>query len=295
MKISEAFDAFTKSQVIAKGLSASTFNGYQNTAKSLIRYFGNVKVVKIKITDLEQFYIDLIKTDKVNGRKHHPNTARAFMAQVKTVWAFLKRRGERVVDASEIPLPKLKKSAPVWLEEDEVAQFVEAVARPVRGYPRINRLRNALIVEMLFVTGLRISELCALNRNSIRNGEAVIVGKSKEPRLVFITDSIQEKMEQYLETRTDGNEALFVSEQTGGQRLTPSTVRLIFRNACKRSKFVGVHPHTMRHSFGTHMLERGANIRAVAELLGHQSLETTKVYLHYKNADLKELHRRIMG
>lgn len=295
MKISEAFNDFAKSQVIAKGLSASTFAGYQNTCKAMTRYFGDIKVSKISLTDLEQFYIDLTETERVNGRKHHPNTGRAFMAQIKTVWAFLGRRGEKVIDAAEIPLPKLKKSAPTWLEEDEVADFVNAVARPARGYPRVNRLRNALIVEMLFVTGLRISELCSLNRNSIRNKEAVIVGKSKEPRVVFITDSIQEKMERYLETRTDGNEALFVSEQTGGRRLTPSTVRLIFRNACKRSKFRGIHPHTMRHSFGTHMLTKGANIRAVAELLGHQSLETTKVYLHCKNADLKALHKKIMG
>lgn len=294
MKISEAFDAYTQSQVVAKGLSASTFSGYQNTGKALIQYFGNIKVAKIRVTEIEQFYIDLVNTERINGRKHHPNTARAMVCQIKTVWAFLNRRGSRVVDASEISLPKLKKTVPVWLEKDEIERFLEAVSTPVRGYPRINRLRNALIVEMLFVTGLRVSELCALNRNSIRDKELVVVGKSKDPRVCFITDSIQEKIDEYLGWRTDDNPALFVSGQTGGKRLTASTIRLIFRNTCKRSEFRGVHPHTMRHSFGTYLLSNGANVRAVAELLGHQSLDTTKVYLHYKNTDLKMLHHKIM-
>ena len=146
---------------------------------------------------------------------------------------------------------------------------------------------------MLFYTGLRIGELCALNRDSIRDREFTVVGKSKDPRLCFITKDLEQDIHNYLEMRHDDSAALFVANENG-RRINPGNVQRIFRLAAKKAKLSKVTPHTMRHSFATRMLEEGVDIRYVAELLGHQDLNTTKRYTHVKDCQLKRIYENVM-
>ena len=149
------------------------------------------------------------------------------------------------------------------------------------------------IVKLILATGLRISEVCKLDLGDIKNKQFTVTGKSKEPRLCFVTQDVEDAIDDYLAIRHDwSSRALFVSYLTG-KRVTPNNIQGVFRRVCESSgKFKGVHPHTLRHSFATRMLEHGMDLRYIAELMGHQSIETTRIYTHYSNARLRSEYYR---
>ena len=181
-----------------------------------------------------------------------------------------------------------------YLTESEIERFIEVVSAKYRGYSRINRLRNKAIVNLLYDSGVRVSELCLLNRNSIKERQFTVIGKSKNPRICFITRKTEEVIAEYLAERNDNEKALFIATQNG-KRTTPDTIRKIFQNACKRSDFINVHPHTIRHSFATRLLEKEVDIRYIAELMGHESLDTTKMYTHFSNPKLKKIYEKALA
>ena len=177
-----------------------------------------------------------------------------------------------------------------YLNEDEFWQFVAVLNAPRRGYKNESKLRNIAIAHLIFFTGLRNGEVCALNRNSFKKGKATIIGKSRDPRLVFINQSTQAAVDAYLNARKDNDKALFTSPQTG-ERVTEGTLQRVFMAACNRSAFEGIHPHTLRHSHATYMLEKQVDIRYIGDLMGHVDLNTTRLYTHYTNPKLENIYR----
>lgn len=280
--IQEAFQVYEKTEIRPAGLSNNTANSYRNAGKLLSEYFGNVKILDIRIEDLQDFYQHLLSWQK-------PDTVRGNMVCVRAVFKFCSRKGVGNIDIEDIKIPKREKREIQWLTRSEVEQFIEIVGKPKRGYSDLNRLRNIAICWMLFCTGLRVSELCRLNRNSIKNRQFTVIGKSKSPRICFINENVEKILDEYLKKRTDNSKALFISQETG-LRIRPETVRRVFSRACEQSDFKNVHPHTFRHSFATFMLEKGVDIRYVGELLGHESLDTTKMYTHITNPKLKAIY-----
>ena len=180
--------------------------------------------------------------------------------------------------------------------EDEVEEFISILAMKRRGYCNANRLRNVAIGRLIFSSGIRVSEACSLNRNSIKNRQLTIVGKSRDSRICFIDSQTEKCIADYLKIRTDNNPALFISYQTE-KRMTPGNVRNAFEAACARSdgQFVGIRPHALRHSFATKMLNRRVDLRYIGDLMGHADLNTTKVYTHYTNPQLRAIYDRAHG
>lgn len=287
MLISEAFEEYRRMEVIAAGLSSKTRESYIYAEKLVVGYFGDVEFAAIKPEDAVSFYEHLMGWQS-------PDTARGNIICLRAVARFMKRRYGNLLDPEDIKVPKREKRAVDYLTEPEVMEFIEAVGEKHRGYAEINRLRNIAIVETLYASGIRVGELCKLNRNSIKNRQFTVVGKSKEPRLCFINSRSEQALEAYLRVRNDNNPALFISNQNG-RRITSGNVRRVFQNACARSEFDGVHPHTIRHSFATYMLEKRVDLRYIADLMGHQSLDTTKMYTHYSNPKLKQIYQIAMG
>ena len=158
----------------------------------------------------------------------------------------------------------------------------------------MNRLRNIAILRLLAASGIRVSELVSLNRNSIRHRKFTVVGKSKNPRVVFIDEATEDAINNYLACRTDDNPALFISHQGARSRLTTGGVRRIFEFVCTNSHFTDVTPHTIRHSFATTLLDRGVELCYISDLLGHQSLDTTRIYTHYTNTKLQHIYDSVM-
>lgn len=286
MKIHDAFTEYRKHEVLAMNYSPSTFQSYVNAEKKAISFFGNVSMSNITIDGVHELYLDM-------RRDCCPDTARSYLSKLRVVLRYCKSHGEDVLDPEEIKLPRREKKTARFLNVDEYERFLHEVSRSHRGYKNIDRIRNTLITEMLFATGLRVSELCALNRDSISDRQFVVVGKSKDPRVCFITEEVENKIRYYLSLRTDTNRALFVDSNTG-ERIKSRNIQRIFRRVSKTSDVNACTPHTMRHSFATFMVESGVDIRFVAALLGHQSLQTTQKYTHIRDAKLKQVYENIM-
>lgn len=287
MKIHEAFAEYRRHEVLAMNYSPSTFQSYLNAEKKVIAHFGNIDVSAIDIDGVHELYLDMI---------HNccSDTARSYLSKLRVVLRYCRNHGEKTIDPDEIKLPRREKKVARFLTDKEYTRFMSEISRSHRGYKNIDRYRNTLIAEMLFVTGLRVSELCALDRDSICNRQFVVVGKSKEPRVCFITRDVERKIDCYLSMRTDTNRALFVDQNTS-ERIKARNVQRVFRRVSKESGISGCTPHTMRHSFATYMIEDGVDIRFVAAMLGHQSLQTTQRYTHIRDAKLQQVYENAMG
>lgn len=288
MLIYEAFEQYKRSEVLARGLSKKTLASYQNTQKLFCDYFGEQsKIEDITIDDILSFHEHLSTWQR-------SDTVRNNLFQVRSVFKFCIMRKIDVIDPMLISVPKKEKRMIQYLTQTEYEEFLEIIATSRRGYSTLNRLRNIAIVETLYATGLRVSELCRLNRNSIKDRQFTVIGKSKDPRICFISQRAEVAISNYLKERSDNNQALFVANQTGA-RMTTCNVRTIFETACRNSDFNNVHPHTIRHSYATKLLDKGVDIRYIADLLGHQSLDTTKQYTHYSNPKLKAIYDMAMN
>lgn len=295
MKLSEAFTEFMRVEILGQNKSPNTYEQYKYARKSIVGYLdsrGVRRLSRITPNQIADYY--LVQTRQARNRLD-PDTARDYIMCLHAVLKYCNRKGYKTIDADEIKVPKRLKKEVKYLTKNEIEEFIEEVGRPSRGYSRVNRSRNTLMVKMLFVTGIRVGELCALNRDSIKNGEFYVIGKSKDCRPCFINSEIENMIAEYLSMRSDNNPALFVSDQTGGRRISPKTVQMVFRNACRRSRFKNVHPHTMRHSYATYMINNGVGVLDLSLLLGHQSVETTKKYTHIANPRLREIHKMVMG
>lgn len=283
MLINDAFEQFKRSEVVAKGLSKKTLASYENTQSLFCAYFGgDSNIEDITLNDILSFNEHLSTWQR-------SDTVRNNLFQVRAVFKFCILRKMDVLEPDLISVPKKEKRMIQYLTEQEYEEFLSIVATKRRGYSDLNRLRNMAIIETLYATGLRVSELCRLNRNSIKNRQFTVIGKSKEPRICFISTRAERAIAEYLAARTDTNQALFIANQTG-RRMTTYNVRTVFRTACANSDFDNIHPHTIRHSYATKLLDKGVDIRYIADLLGHQSLDTTKQYTHYANPKLKKIY-----
>ena len=168
-------------------------------------------------------------------------------------------------------------------------------------------IRDRAILETLFSTGLRVAELTALNRDQIKikpdtkDLELGIVGKGNRPRTVYFSERAVKWVNEYLKTRDDDDKALFINYRPGqSDKESPSprrlTTRSVERIMEKYSKMAGLPidatPHTLRHSYATDLLNQGADLRTVQELLGHQNVSTTQIYTHVTNKRLRDVHRQ---
>ena len=152
----------------------------------------------------------------------------------------------------------------------------------------VDNVRDRAILELMFATGLRVSEVVALNRNQMGK-EFEIVGKGGYSRLVFLSDEAQSAIKRYLLTRTDDNPAFFVNRR--GKRISVRLIQLFLARYAKEAGIsVPVSPHMLRHSFATYLMDSGADLRSIQELLGHQSIATTQIYTHVSNKKLREVY-----
>ena len=231
----------------------------------------------------------------LNDKQYSKSTVARKLATLRSFYKFLIKR-ERVTSNPVAPVrtPKQEKKLPKFLEYDEIRRLLETP-------PMENWLgaRDRAIMETLYSTGIRVSELVSLNMDDVDFlGEVVHVkGKGKKERIAPISSSALRVIQHYMEFRNKraqsnanfDSKVLFVNKH--GRRLSTRSVR---RKMDKYLKMAGldptISPHTLRHSFATHMLNNGADLRSVQELLGHQSLSTTQIYTHLGTTRLKEVY-----
>jgi len=226
------------------------------------------------------------------------NTQNYYLIALRNFLKYLAKRDIKTLSADKIELGKQSQRQVSFLEGSEIERLLAAP-----GNSSFKSLRDKAILELLFSTGLRVSELCNLNRDSVnlKSGEFAVRGKGDKIRLVFLSQSAKEAIKNYLEKRKDVDEALFIrqtknSVKADNLRLTPRSIeRLMKYYAAKAGLSKKVTPHTIRHSFATDLLMNGADIRSVQELLGHSNITTTQIYTHITDKKLREVHQAFHG
>lgn len=280
---------------IEKNRSIKTRVNYEHYLKTFLDFS--------KISKAEQISQELTRQYRLwlNRRSIKKNTQNYYLIALRNFLKYLAKRDVKVMPADKIELGKQSERQVIFLENSELERLL--------GSPdgiSIKSLRDRAILELLFSTGLRVSELCALNRDSInfKSGEFAVRGKGDKVRLVFISETAKTALKNYLQKRQDVDMALFirdipsknVSRETSDLRLTTRSVeRLVRYYSVKAGLSKKVSPHTLRHSFATDLLINGADIRSVQSLLGHSNITTTQIYTHITDKQLREVHQAFHG
>ncbi|MFA5270883.1 MAG: tyrosine recombinase XerC [Candidatus Omnitrophota bacterium] len=211
------------------------------------------------------------------------------ISTLKSFFKFMIREGEiKSNPAASLIYPRLDKNLPGFLTESEVLSVIN-----LPKTEGIFAIRDKAIFEVLYSTGARVSELVSLKINDVDliSGIAKVMGKGRKERLLPLGEPAIVALKKYLDMRSDTSQALFINKRAIG--LTDRGIRMIVKRHIKQSATsLKVSPHTFRHSFATHLLNRGADLRSVQELLGHSSISTTQIYTHLTIDGLKKVYEK---
>ena len=283
-----------KSYIIAeKNFSKHTAKAYCSDILSFLVWMDEQSCEDINFSKVRE-YLHFIQ--KFNYKK---TTIARKIASLRTFYKYLYR--ERKVDsnpAMNLTNPKRPKSLPKFLTPDEVEQILNntKIETPA-GY------RNRTILELLWATGMRISELSGLNFGdlNLEHNEIRVFGKGSKERIILVTDRAKSFLERYIESARDlipkgfpvpdksEDSPVFINNT--GYRLQTRTVRNVINEVVEKINLPKhVTPHMFRHSFATHLIENGADLRVVQELLGHASISNTQIYNHVSTQHLKDVY-----
>jgi len=270
-----------------KNASSYTLISYASDLEAFERSVGDVPIEKIDLLTLRRFLADL------KAKNFQKITVARKISSLRSFFKFLCREGYLKTNPTlTLRTPKREKRLPKILGIEEVTQLLERIPKDFLG------LRDRAILETLYSSGLRVSELTQLDIPHVDfiGGVVKVSGKGKKERLSPIGEEALRAIRAYLEKRGESKknrntQALFVNKNGG--RLSGRSVRRLLDRAIKRTSLVyHISPHTLRHSFATHLLDRGADLRAVQELLGHQHLSTTQIYTHVTAERLKRVYEK---
>jgi integrase/recombinase XerC len=266
-----------------KNVSPHTLRGYLSDLEQLADFLGEKDVDSVDHQTLRRFVAHLMDL------KERKSSIARKLSAVRSFFRFLNREGIVAANPARlVATPKRERRLPAVLTVDDAARVIDAKARDEGS-----ALRDRAILETLYSTGIRVSELVGMNREDINVHDRVvrIRGKGRKERIVPVGRKALDAVHAYLALKENGPEAAAVFTGPAGKRLTVRTVQRILEN---RRKSLGLaqkaSPHTLRHSFATHMLESGADLRALQELLGHASLSTTQRYTHLNLDALMETY-----
>jgi integrase/recombinase XerD len=281
---------------VERGLSRNTLDAYRRDLGRYQGFLGGrgiVDVARAGEADIAAFVANLSASEYAPGKGYRPSSVARALAAVRSFHRFLVLEGEAEADPAEgVARPKVPRNLPRPLTVDEVAALVAA---PGQDGPVA--LRDRAILETLYGAGLRISELVALDVDDVdlEEGSVRAVGKGSKERIVPLGRLAVKALEAYL-TRTRptlaaprSRGALFLNRRGG--RLTRQGSTNIIKDMARRAGIrKRVTPHMLRHSFATHLLEGGADVRVVQELLGHASLATTQIYTLVTQDRLRDVY-----
>lgn len=286
--------------------SAETIYNYERDLSVLEKFLedSSTPFEKLDKRVVAQFKAYLASRDRETPKKQEKGeilASRSVNRMLSALRSFLKFLIEMDLPC---PLPpeavkmvKMEKKHPQVAEFEELVRLIESPSY-LESDPRI-ALRNRAILEVLFSTGMRISELCRLNRSDIDgSGRIFIMGKGKKERFVYLTPRAQKILDEYLASRQDALESLFVpyagiNVSSPKKRLSANYIQMKIKEYREKLKInVPTSAHSLRHGFATYLAEKGASPAAIQILLGHESLDTTTRYVHASDKFAEETHRR---
>ncbi len=268
-----------------RNASNHTLINYRVDLKEFEQFLKDIKLIEVTPIDIRRFLAYL--SDKECSR----STLGRKLACLRSFYKHMVREGNvKTNPASGIATPKHEKRLPAFLEIEEMAKLLEAPAGD-----KWESKRDKAIMELLYSSGLRVSELVGVNIDDvdIDNNLIKVRGKRKKERIVPIGPVALKAIKAYLDSRPKGRgegiESLFMNKNR--TRLTDRSVRRIILKYVKKLGIQkDIYPHMFRHSFATHLLDRGADLRSVQELLGHENLSTTQIYTHVSLRKVREAY-----
>lgn len=297
----KAVEDFLQHLVVEKGFSQHTLDAYRNDLGQFTDFMKERMNGASERDDVwRQVDLDLLNDyiADLRGRKGYRDTTTARkVAAIKSFFTFLAQNGVIEEPPTEsLGSPRVGRALPKYLTEDEV----DLLLREADKTGTAEGQRDANILELLYATGLRVSELVSLNVQDVDFEESYIRcwGKGSKERIVYAHDKALNGLQDYLSTSrmsllgsNKDEAALFVNHR--GERLTRQWVWNILKTYSKRAGIdQKITPHTLRHSFATHLLQKGASLRHVQELLGHSSISTTQVYTHLTDGHLRDEYEK---
>jgi site-specific recombinase XerD len=302
MNLLELKRQFLEYLEIERGRSVKTIENYE---RYLDKFFAFAKT-----DNPSQLTEEMVRTFRLylnrqpgtkTGNRVDPmkrRTQNYYLIALRAFLKYMRKRGIQSLSPEFIELAKVPERSLDLITDQELQRLMKSpdVATP-------QGLRDRAILELLFSTGLRISELCNLSIDDVdlSRDEFSVRGKGDKIRVVFLSDSAKDAIRTYLKSRKDMDDALFVQygknvKEAKHLRLSPRAVqRMLKVHAAKAGITRKVSPHVIRHSFATDLLSNGADLRSVQALLGHANIGTTQIYTHVTDKHLRDVHKKFHG
>lgn len=298
MLFSKAKTDYLEYMEIEQNRSQKTIENYDHYLTRLIDFAGDIKVSDIDAELVRKWRLWLNRLGSNVSDELGKSTQNYHLIALRSFLKFCAKRDIPALTADKIELSRTKRKQVTFLTEDELKRVF---AEP--DLTTINGIRDRAILELLFSSGLRVSELVGLDKDNInlKRREFMVRGKGQKDRPIFISAEAAKWVEHYIAKRDDNAKPLFVRysgskkvDLSGNfHRLTARSVqRLVARYALMAGITKHVSPHTLRHSFATDLLMNGADLRSVQAMLGHSNIATTQIYTHVTDPHLKAVHEK---
>ncbi len=295
---------------IEKGLSNNTQRNYQQYLSLFTKWLeieGEKNLLPHALTAeyIWNYRLYIARKYKTNrGEYLSKKSQNYYLIALRSLLSYLAERDIETLPSSKIKLAKQK-------SEETISFLTVRDIEAMIQIPKVDTpsgLRDRTIMELFFSSGMRIAELTALNIDQFsmlkdndlsRTYELSIIGKGKHIRTIFISPRAADWMRKYIKLRTDNEKPLFInyrSREIGSVRLTPRSIQMMIARAARLAGLSKkVTPHTLRHTYATDLLDHGADLRSVQELLGHKNVATTQIYTHVTNKRLRDIHEKFHG
>jgi len=310
-KVKEPFEVFLPEYLdwleLEKGLSKKTQENYKRFLKKFLKFLEKNNLNDLYPHQLTPDHIWKYRIFLARQNENHKNkqplkksTQNYYLIALRSLLSYFAEKDIQSLPLDKVKLPKTKKDEDInFLNLDQIKKLLN---EPNIG--SLSGLRDKAILEVFFSTGLRASELAALDREQINikkdtdTLEISVVGKGERVRTVFLSKRSIKWLRKYLKTRDDDSDALFINYR-GRNPKTRLSVRSLERIVKKHAIAAGLPSttscHTLRHSFATDLLNKGADLRAVQEFLGHKNIVTTQIYTHVTKPHLRKAHEQFHG
>ncbi|MEX0749103.1 MAG: site-specific tyrosine recombinase/integron integrase [Candidatus Saccharimonadales bacterium] len=301
MLLSDAIIDFLEHLEIEQNRSQRTIANYDHYLQRFLELTDDIEVTKIDSELIRKYRLRLNRTTDRHGRELSKSTQNYHLIALRSFLKYLTKRDIDVMSADKIELARVSRPKVAFLDPEELTRLFDQ--------PDLDTLigqRDRAIIELLYSSGLRVSELVNLDRGHINleRREFMVRGKGQKDRPIFISQTAADWLSTYLKGRIDNYRPLFIhysGTQSGldDGNYTRLTARSVQRNVAKYARLAGitkrVTPHVLRHSFATDLLRNGADLRSVQAMLGHSDISTTQIYTHVTDPQLKSVHERFHG
>lgn len=289
MDINACMDGFLEFIQYEKRASKHTLVAYSNDIKQFVTYLSTTyeitKIAEVNHTIIRSWIVSLME------QKISPRSVNRKITTLKTFYKFLLRQSI-VTENSMLKIlsPKTSKRLPVFIEKEKMDTLLDdtVFGNDFEGQ------RNKLIIELFYATGIRLSELINLKQSNVDlyQSQIKVLGKRNKERIIPFNTILKDQIQQYITAKADLNDEFLFINKNGKQLYEKFVYRIVNAYLSQITTVNKKSPHVLRHTFATHMLNNGADLNAIKELLGHANLSATQVYTHNTVEKLKNIHKQ---